>query len=127
MMEIQTRRGLFLTILCAMIILILSILPSDLAGEQPRFYFSGMDKIIHGIMYGTFALLVLNLYFKLYHFKVIPVVLMLMGVWGYSIIMELVQHFFVESRSAEFHDILANLAGILVGAALIITHRKFRS
>lgn len=116
--------GIIFTILFAVLIFILSIMPTDIHGEPPSFYFKGMDKFIHGIMYGILAILVLNEYLKKRSFKFLPVLLLVVITWAYSILMELVQYFFIEYRSGDFMDALANIVGILVGTSLLFLLRR---
>ena len=116
-----------ITVLFAILILILSIIPTDVNGEIPSFYFPGMDKLVHGLMYASFTVLVLNEYLKSGKFRIIAVLLLMGGVWLYSVLMEIVQLYFVSYRSGDWKDALANLVGILLGAVLIFSIRRIRS
>ena len=53
-----------LTTLFAIFILLLSVIPTDISGSASPFYFRGMDKLIHGMMYGLFTMLSLYEYFR---------------------------------------------------------------
>jgi hypothetical protein len=64
MMNKKNKRGFLLTILFAIIIMFLSLVPTDIGGGAPSFYFPGMDKVIHAIMYGVFTMLTLYEFFK---------------------------------------------------------------
>ena len=123
----QDRWGILLVILFAILILILSILPSDISKESPRFFFPGMDKIIHAMMYGAFTYLALNEFLKNYAVRKRSVIIIIVAVFSYSVLMEILQLYLVESRSGEWLDILANLTGILVGLAVILFREKIRS
>lgn len=123
----QDRWGILLVILFAILILILSILPSDISKESPRFFFRGMDKIIHAMMYGAFTYLALNEFLKNFAFRKRSVLIIIVAVFSYSVLMEILQLYLVESRSGEWLDILANLTGILVGLAVILLREKIRS
>lgn len=118
--------SIIFTILFAILILILSIMPTDIHGETPSFYFVGMDKFIHGAMYGTLSMLVLNEYLKKRSLKFWPVLILILFTWAYSIFMELLQYFLIEYRSGEFKDVLANIIGILLGVGILILLRRMR-
>jgi VanZ family protein len=104
----------------------MSILPTDLYGEQPDFYFKGMDKIIHAIMYCILSLLILNVYLKKYTLRFLPISLLLIFTWFYSIIMELIQYYIVEYRSGDIKDALANLTGIAMAFFIVLLVKKIR-
>ena len=108
-------------------ILFLSLAPTDIAGGVPSFYFPGMDKVIHGIMYGLFTMLALYEFFKHSRLNFLPFLLIMLAVFLYSILMEILQYYLVEYRSGEVNDVLANLTGIIIGASLIFWLKKIRS
>jgi VanZ family protein len=125
-MRRENRRGYISILLFAILILVLSIIPTD-KGGTPSFYFEGMDKIIHALMYGIFTMLILNQYVHQQRIKFLWTMVLLMGIWAYSVLMEILQLALVESRSYEFNDILANLAGIVAASLLFFLFRKIRS
>jgi VanZ family protein len=127
MMNKRNKRGFLLTILFAIIIMFLSLVPPDIGGGAPSFYFPGMDKIIHGMMYGIFTMLALYEFFKYRRLNFLPFLLIMLAVFFYSILMEIMQYYLIESRSGEVNDVLANLAGILFGALLIFWLKRIRS
>ena len=127
MMNKKNKRGFLLTILSAIIIMILSLAPTDISGGPPSFYFQGMDKVIHAIMYGLFTILALYEYLKHNRLNFLPVFLIMLTVLFYSILMEIMQYYLVEYRSGEVNDVLANLTGIIIGASLIFWLKKIRS
>ncbi|MCF8224971.1 MAG: VanZ family protein [Bacteroidales bacterium] len=114
------------SILFAIVIFILSVWPADTA-PTPSFFFKGMDKVIHGIMYGVFIVLILREYLKNSVVNYQGVIYLLLLTWIYSIIMELIQYFVVETRSGEIYDVLANMGGIIIGTAIFLTFKKVRS
>ena len=126
-MDKHVRRALILTILFALLILILSILPADMTSAPGGLYFEHMDKFAHGIMYGIFALLVTNLYLSIYSIRFWPLFSLVMVTWFYSIIMELLQLYLISTRAGEIMDAVANLIGILVGTFAYIGYKKIRS
>lgn len=127
MMNKKNKRGFLLTILSAIIILFLSLAPGDITREAPSFYFPGIDKVIHAVMYGLFTILALYEFFKHIRLNFLPFLFIIVAVFFYSILMEIMQHYFVESRSGEVNDVLANLTGILIGASLIFWLKKIKS
>lgn len=126
-MDKHARRGLILTILYAILLLILSILPAGMTSVPGGFYFVGMDKVIHALMYGIFSLLVTNVYLAIYKIKFWPLLLLVFITWMYSILMELLQMYLVETRSGEVLDAIANLTGIVLGTLLYLGYKKIRS
>lgn len=127
MMNKKTKRGFLLTILFAIMIMILSLVPSDIGGGPPSFSFPGMDKVIHGIMYGLLTMLALYEFFKHSRLNFLPFLLIMLVIFFYSILMEIMQYYLVESRSGEANDVLANLIGIFIGASLIFWLKKIKS
>lgn len=126
-MSNRIKVGTISTVLFALLILFLSIMPSDFGGSASPIFFRGIDKIVHGLMYAIFTVLLLNEYPRKFPAPPISYVLILLGIWGYSLIMELIQLYFVEYRSAEWFDALANLVGIITGAGIILSIKKFKS
>lgn len=121
------QQGIILPVLFAVFILVLSVMPTDLGGGPPSFYFPGMDKLIHAAMYGTFTMVVLLTYYRNAHIASRAPLLLMLFVWLYSGLMELVQYLFIEFRSGEWRDLIANLVGILLGALLVMLFRRLRN
>jgi VanZ family protein len=119
--------SIIFTVLFAILIFIVSILPTDINGEPPSFYFLGMDKIIHTLMYGTLSFLVLNEYLKRKTFRFLTFSLLIIVTWAYSIIMELLQYYFIEYRSGDIKDAIANIIGIVLAALILLFYKKIRS
>jgi VanZ family protein len=118
--------GIILPVLFAIFILFLSVMPTDLGGGPPSFYFPGMDKLIHAGMYGSFTMVVLLTYYRNSQLTSRAPLLLMLFVWLYSALMELVQYFFIEFRSGEWRDLIANLVGILLGALIVFVFRRLR-
>lgn len=125
-MDRHARRAVVLTILFAILLLILSIIPGDMTSTPGGFYFEGMDKVMHALMYGVFALLATNVYVAFFKLKFWPVLLLVFITWCYSIMMEILQLYLVSTRSGELLDAIANLIGIVLGTLLFIGYRKIR-
>jgi len=126
-MDKHARRGLIITILFAILLFVLSIIPGDLTSTPGNFYFEGIDKVMHAIMYGIFSMLVTNVYLALYQVRFWPLLLLVLTTWGYSVVMEILQLYIVQTRSGELLDALANLAGIVFGTLIFVAYRKIRS
>ncbi len=126
-MDIKKRGGTILSAGLAIIILVLSILPADLGHDQPSFFFPGIDKLVHGLMYLVFTVVVLREYSGSGRVSVGSLVLILTAILAYSVVIEMVQYYFISSRSGELLDVFANLAGILFGLIVVLIIRRFRS
>src|SRR6056297_1779870 len=123
----KNKRRFLYTALFAMLILFLTITPTDISEKAPNLFFKGVDKLIHAMMYGLFSMLSLYEYFKQKPLSYIPYILMLFGVLLYSVLMEIIQHYLVAYRSGELNDVLANFSGILIGALFILWFKKVKS
>ncbi len=115
------------TALFALVILFLSIFPVRISDGPPMFYFVGMDKLAHAVIYCLFTILALSEFFYKEKISVLPFLLIIATIFFYSVFVEFIQHFIVASRSGEIFDALANLAGILIGSSLVILIKKLRS
>lgn len=116
--------GILLTIFVAILILVLSIIPSDFHGERPVLFFKGFDKLVHALMYGSLSFLVMNEYLKRFRPRLSLTLIIAFSIFLYSIIMELIQLYLIASRSGEWKDVLANLTGTVLGCSLIIILRR---
>lgn len=86
-----------------------------------------IDKVLHGIIHLILAFLWLNFIFiqnnQVIKLKLIAITVLSCVVYG--IIIEIFQEQFVDSRKADFLDIIANSVGTLLGF-LIFLKVKFR-
>ena len=114
------------TLLIGTGIILISLLPLSVPGEPPSFLFPGLDKWIHGIMYGVFMVVFLRDYLKQnrWRFKMILGILFLALLC--SALIEVVQKIFISSRSGEIRDFLANMGGLVAGLLLVIAVRMIR-
>ena len=104
-----------LSLLYLVLIVLLSLLPSSDLPNIP--YFSGEDKWIHCCMYlglGFVASWSLDREGK----RMPPLYLLLLGVFMWGVIMEILQRLMANGRSMEILDMLANLAGAIAGLML---------
>ena len=115
------RKYLFsiLAIVWTLIITFLSL--ASLKGG-PKLPFSFADKIIHGIIYFTFAI---SWFIAFTKGKTTPflsknaVLISVLFAIAYGVIMELMQETLVENRQGDWQDALANAAGAIVAGILI--------
>lgn len=126
-MNTKRKRKFLFTSLFALVILILSIFPVDISNGPTPFYFQGMDKLVHASMYFVFTILVLSEFFFKQKIRKLPFFLIITIIFFYSIMVELIQHFVILSRSGEIYDALANLAGILFGSFLVVLFKMIKS
>lgn len=115
------------TLLTAVLIFVLSILPSDDLPKEGWLNFPGVDKLLHFLMYFT-----LTLVFSaetgyrriLPGLNLLPIALLALA---YSGTMELIQLFFASTREGDWLDLLANITGIVFAAAgsSLLHHFRF--
>ena len=101
------------------IIAVLSLMPGR---DLPHFtVFPEIDKVVHFSMY--FGLSFLACWsFEIRRDRMIPIYLLLTGVFMYGVLMEILQRTMHNGRNFEFMDMVANLTGAIVG---IIIYRYF--
>lgn len=102
------------SILLAILIALLSLLPSNNLPYSDLFSVRFLDKIIHLCMYLVFGFVLLTesrCYSECFrfHFKLILIV------FAMSALIELLQETVIATRSAEWFDLLANLTGLITG------------
>lgn len=102
-----------ITIVAVMLILIAILMP---ANDIPSVGIPGIDKVVHCGMFGFLTLCLYSEYY--YKHKHKPKALYAMGtVAVYAAATEVMQHF-VEGRSCDFIDWLADSVGIILAAAV---------
>jgi len=103
----------------------LSLINPDYLPETRSLNFSGLDKIVHLLMY---ALLTFAWALTLTTSCIRPAKLLLIAIAAsfYGLIMEIMQYCFTKNRSMDFWDSVANLGGALIAAALIYIVYKGR-
>ena len=113
MFKIMIRKNI-ISITIAIIILVLSLSDSNKFESISFSLFPHADKIVHLLMYGSlmFSLLVSNR--KWLSSRVANYVILAMFTFSYGIIIELLQKYFTNDRSAELFDAFFNLAGIIL-------------
>jgi VanZ family protein len=92
------------------------------------FNFDIPDKLIHAFFYFLLSLsLIYPVLIKNYRVHFNTLVLFFM-IFLYGILMEIIQYFFIEGRSGEFYDVLANTGGILLAFLIMWIYKtKFIS
>lgn len=104
-----------LSILYLVVIVLMSLLPSSNLPNIP--YFSGEDKWIHFCMYAGLGFLTCwSLDTK--GRRMPPLYVLLIGVFLWGVLMEILQRLMSNGRSMEILDMLANLAGAIAGLIL---------
>lgn len=112
------------SVLTALLVLALSVLPSDVVSASTGgISFPGMDKLIHGIMYASLSGIIHLEYFRTRSARMRSVFSIILLVWSYSILMELIQWLVIDSRMGEIADALANLAGIVIASGLYMSFK----
>ena len=101
-----------LSLVYLVVIVLLSLLPSSNLPNIP--YFSGEDKWIHFCMYAGLGFLTcwsLDTRGR----RMPPLYVLLIGVFLWGVLMEILQRLMSNGRSMELLDMLANLAGAVAG------------
>ncbi len=115
------HKALFKAYVCAFLILVACLLPSRSLPEDKTFW-PGSDKLVHVLMYVTLAW-TLAYGFKLqtlYHVLQKWRLFWAFGIAGlYGGLVELLQFALTADRAAEFHDLVANAAGAILGILTI--------
>lgn len=120
------RKNIF-SVLVALAITYLSLAGSDNFDKVPFYWFPGIDKVVHIIMYFT-LMSVIVLEHKITGAGVRRLLLVSLIPFLFGIIMELCQQFFTTTRSGSILDAAANYSGILLALlAIIFYDRKIRS
>ena len=117
-MKILKMAHLFLqyrkTIFISLLVLILSTIPGNSLHKVPIIEIPNLDKLIHFIMYFSLATSLLLDVYKVRSFVSFRVVwFTIFYSFLYGILMELLQKYFVENRTSDILDVLANTVGLL--------------
>ena len=108
-------------ILCGIIILILTGLPGSVFPHVKPIL--GLDKVAHLLMYATFAFLCIWGYRQPYQergdqYRRKALIITCIISIAYGGITELMQEFFIHSRTGSWYDFLADAIGILLGISI---------
>lgn len=105
-------------------------LPGSALPNQDWFWKIELDKIVHVILFACMIVLwSIPVFYKPTLALRLPKVLILIPIifFGYSIIVEFVQHFFIPGRSFDVVDILADAFGCIIGFLFVKQYQRFLS
>ena len=102
------------SILLAILIALLSLLPADSFPDTTLFSVQFLDKLVHLCMYAAFGFVSL-LESRCYRGCIRFHLLLILIIFLISALIEVLQATVVATRSAEWFDLLANLSGLLTG------------
>ena len=114
------------SLLLACFIALLSLVPSSSMPDSSLFSISFLDKIVHFGMYISFgfvALLETRCQKRCQQLHI----LLLMGIFAMSTMLEVLQATVVATRSAEWLDLVANFFGLAAAYMAYFIFRHFRS
>ena len=111
------------SILLAIVIALISLVPSSSMPDTPLFSIRFLDKFVHFSMYAFFGMVSLLESRCLEKCRRFHLFLILV-IFSMSAIIEVLQATVVATRSAEWFDLLANLLGLIAG---YISFRIFRN
>jgi len=113
-------------ILIAIFIFYGSLTSSDNLNKVSIFHFNNSDKMIHFILY---FILSISLQFSFLRNTLInrknQILLTLIFVISYGLIIEVFQHYFTNTRSADIFDAFANTIGCISGILILPFLNKF--
>jgi len=114
------------SIILAMVIVLLSLIPGSSMPESSLFSIPSLDKIAHLCLYALFSFVALleshcQPYCLRFH------IILLLLIFLLSAMIEVLQATVVATRSAEWLDLLANFSGLVTGYAAFRVFRTIRS
>jgi len=113
----------------AVLISILSIMPTDGIDNQMWSFIPHQDKIMHFIFYGIFSFLLIRAflsYFRKNRSVWMLALITFLIIVLYGIIIEIIQDRLTSSRQGDIMDMVSNLAGCIVGIFLVLFVPFFR-
>lgn len=107
----------------AIVIMVLSLGDPGETGRTVFRFFNNADKLVHAAMYFVLTFVLIYEYRRE---AVKTSVLMLLATisFSYSVLMEILQMSITTYRGFEGYDILANLAGVILGVLLFLLLRR---
>jgi len=115
------------TIFISLVVLLLSTIPGSSLHKVPIIEIPNLDKLIHFIMYFSLATAILLDVYKEYD------KLSSKAIWTailfpffYGVLMEFLQKYFVENRTADVLDALANTVGLLTALIFFLKFKKYK-
>lgn len=119
-------RSYYPGIIFGVIIFAMSVAPVSGEGQPLFFSFPGIDKVIHCMIYAIFTILMCWSYLRNNPLRWVRFGIFLFAILVYSIIIEIVQLSLTTYRYGEILDVIANMLGIILGAAAILLYRKLK-
>lgn len=114
----------------ALIIIILSVIPTDDLDSQMWSFVPYEDKIMHFIFYGIFSFLLMRAFLK-YYKKTRPALILafftFVFIFIFGVILEIIQASLTSYREGDIMDMIFNLAGCISAILLILLIPFFRS
>lgn len=111
------------SILLAILIVLISLIPSSSFPDSNLFSIRFLDKVVHFLLYAFFGFVALlesrcRIQCIRFHLILLSIIFMM------SAVIEVLQATVVATRSAEWFDLLANFSGLIVG---YVAFRIFKS
>ena len=115
------------TVLWALVISLLTLMPVEKAPETPFLDIPHLDKLVHFGIFGLLSWLMIRglLKFNEVKDKITPIVISLVFPTIYGGIIEILQHF-IPGRGPDILDFLANTLGILMGVVTFLMFSDYR-
>lgn len=111
------------------VIAVLSVLPAN-NKDTGWFDLPNLDKLMHFLFYSILTLLLMIAFTRQSDKKhpfIHSVLHSFIIVLFYGLILEFIQHFFIDSRTGDSLDVVCNMAGFLFAAIIILIVRARRS
>ncbi|MEO7992553.1 MAG: VanZ family protein [Chryseolinea sp.] len=121
-------RSFWPAIACLIISSILFFLPGSALPESDWFGKIELDKIVHVALFAIMVVLwCIPVFYKPSLSTHLPKLLILIPFifFGYSILVEFIQLFFIPGRSFDLMDILADALGCLIGFLFVKQYQRF--
>ena len=114
----------------AIIIIILSVMPTDKIDSQVLSIIPYQDKILHFLFYGIFSFLLLRalvIYFKKSKSAWLLALITFLIIFIFGLALEIIQAKFTTYRQGDIIDMLSNLGGWICAILLVLLIPFFRN
>ena len=115
------------SVLFGLFILVVSVVPIDFQETPSILLFPGFDKLVHAGMYAVLVFLLLIEILRGHGVTWFTISGIPSLVFVYSVLIEIIQHYLISSRSGEVLDIAANLGGTVAGVLAALLFHRIRS
>ncbi len=109
------------------LILLLSLISPEKLPNISTLHFTGMDKVIHMIMYAVLSIAWVFALPVRTHTNIRWMLTLALLISLFGLLMEICQSLFTVSRSMDMLDAVANLAGALVAVITIYSLKKYKA